>query len=98
MAITREEVLRIAELARLQFSERELEAFTAQFQRILEYVEKLKEIDIEGVEPTSHVFSEAAGEGLRADTAIPSLPTAEALKNAPDPGQDHFRVPGVLNQ
>jgi len=47
-------VTKIAELARLEFSERELEEFTPQFRRILDYVEKLKEVSVEGVEPTSH--------------------------------------------
>ena len=48
------EVLKIAELAKLHFSESDLEDFTAQFQHILDYIEKLKGVDIEGVEPTSH--------------------------------------------
>ncbi len=48
VAITRAEVLKIADLARLHFSEEELDAFTAQFQRILDYVEQLEKVDVDG--------------------------------------------------
>ncbi len=98
MAITRSEVLKIAELAKLEFSAAELDAFTVQFQRILDYIEKLKEVNVEGVEPTSHVslvdeFGDRPG---REDVVQDSLPVEEALANAPDPGADQFRVPKVL--
>ena len=98
MSIDRAGVVKIAELAKLEFSDRELEAFTPQFQRILDYIEKLKETNVEGVEPTSHA---SIGEGpsvqlARSDEVRPSLPAEEALANAPDPGSGHFRVPKVL--
>ena len=98
MAITPADVLKIAELAKLHFSESELDEFTAQFQRILDYIEKLKEVNVEGVEPTSHVSLAADFEKhiFRDDDARPSLPVEEALLNAPDRGDDHFRVPKVL--
>jgi aspartyl-tRNA(Asn)/glutamyl-tRNA(Gln) amidotransferase subunit C len=98
VAITRAEVLKIAELAKLHFSESELEAFTAQFQHILDYIEKLKSVDIEGVEPTSHVsLADDPGKHLfRTDTTRPSLTVAEALRNAPDQSDDHFLVPKVI--
>ena len=97
MAITREEVARVAALANLRFTEAEIEVFTAQFQRILGYIEKLSEVDVAGVEPTSHasVAAGAAGAG-REDRVRPSLPVEEALAAAPDAAQDHFRVPKVL--
>ena len=98
MEITREEVLKIADLAKLHFSESELDEFTSQFRRILDYVEKLKLADVQGVAPTSHV-SLADGFGpciFRDDATRPSLPEADALANAPDPGSQHFRVPKVL--
>jgi aspartyl-tRNA(Asn)/glutamyl-tRNA(Gln) amidotransferase subunit C len=98
MAITRADVLKIAELAKLHFSELELDEFTAQFQHILDYIEKLKEVNVEGVEPTSHVSlaSDFEKHIFRDDDARPSLPVEEALLNAPDRGDDHFRVPKVL--
>jgi aspartyl-tRNA(Asn)/glutamyl-tRNA(Gln) amidotransferase subunit C len=98
MAITREEVRKIAELARLHFSDAELGEFTEQFQRILDYIEKLKEVGIEGVEPTSHVSLAGDFEKhmFREDAPRPSLTVEEALKNAPDQNDDHFQVPKVL--
>lgn len=98
MAITRAEVLKIAELAKLHFSESELDAFIAQFQDILNYIEKLKELNVEGVEPTSHVSltEDLEKHIFREDVTRPSLPVEEALMNAPDHGGDHFRVPKVI--
>ncbi len=98
MDITRAEVLKIADLARLHFSEAELDAFTVQFQRILDYVEQLKQVNVDSVEPTSHVSVAAdyAGHIFREDAVADSLPADESLANAPDPGAGHFRVPKVL--
>jgi aspartyl-tRNA(Asn)/glutamyl-tRNA(Gln) amidotransferase subunit C len=91
-------VLKIADLAKLHFGEEELDAFAAQFQRILDYVEQLKEVNVDAVEPTSHVSltPDFAGHVLRPDEVRPSLTVEESLANAPDPGSGHFRVPKVL--
>ena len=98
MSITREEVLKIADLARLHFNEEELDAFTAQFQSILDYVEKLKQVDVSNSEPTSHVSLTADFEKhmFREDEVKSSLSLEDSLANAPDPGSGHFRVPKVL--
>ncbi|MDI9613728.1 MAG: Asp-tRNA(Asn)/Glu-tRNA(Gln) amidotransferase subunit GatC [Acidobacteriota bacterium] len=98
MPITRDEVLKIADLARLRFSEEELDGFTAQFQDILDYIERLRQVDVEGVEPTIHVSLPADGAPLmfREDEPRESLPVEEALGNAPDAAAGHFRVPKVL--
>ena len=98
MTVTRADVLRIADLAKLHFDEQELDGFTAQFQRILDYVEQLKEVNIDNIEPTSHVSVTADFEKhiFREDETRPSLPVEESLANAPDPGAGHFRVPKVL--
>lgn len=98
MPITRSEVLKIAQLAKLDFREDELETFTHQFQSILDYVEQLKQLDLEGIEPTSHVSlgSGFAKHLFREDEQIRSFSVAESLANAPDPGEGHFRVPKVL--
>jgi aspartyl-tRNA(Asn)/glutamyl-tRNA(Gln) amidotransferase subunit C len=98
VAITRAEVLKIAGLANLHFEESELAAFIAQFQRILDYIEKLEEVDIESVEPTSHVsLTEGVEKHIfREDETRPSLPVEEALRNAPDSGEGHFLVPKVI--
>ena len=98
MSVTREEVLKIADLAKLHFNEEELDSFTIQFKRILDYVEQLKEVDVAGIEPTSHVSLTADFEKhlFREDEVRPSLSVEESLANAPDPGMGHFRVPKVL--
>lgn len=98
MAISRGEVLKIAELARLQFSEEELDAFTEQFQNLLNYVDQLKQVSVESVEPTSHVSltEEFDKHIFREDEVKTSLPVEESLANAPDPGSGHFRVPKVI--
>jgi aspartyl-tRNA(Asn)/glutamyl-tRNA(Gln) amidotransferase subunit C len=98
MSVSREDVLKIAGLARLYFSEEETEAFAEQFQRILDYVEQLKQVDVENIEPTSHVSLTAEFEKhiFREDEVKPSLAVEESLANAPDSGSGHFRVPKVL--
>ena len=98
MSISRAEVVKIADLAKLYFSEEELEAFTVQFQHILDYIEQLKRVDVEDIEPTSHVSLTPDFEKhiFREDAVKPSLPVEESLANAPDPGSGHFRVPKVI--
>lgn len=98
MSVTRADVRKIADLAKLQFSEEELDTFTAQFQHILDYIEQLKQVNVDAIEPTSHVGVSADFEKhlFRADEVRPSLPVEESLANAPDPGAGHFRVPKVI--
>ncbi len=98
MSVTRAEVLKIADLAKLHFTEEDLDAFVTQFQHILDYVEQLKEVNVENTPPTSHVSLAADFEKhlFREDAVGVSLPVEESLGNAPDPGADHFRVPKVL--
>jgi aspartyl-tRNA(Asn)/glutamyl-tRNA(Gln) amidotransferase subunit C len=98
VSITRAEVLKIADLAKLHFNAEELDAFILQFQGILDYVEQLKEVDVENVSPTSHVALAADFEKhiFREDEVHTSLPEDKSLSNAPDPGAGHFRVPKVL--
>lgn len=96
MNVTREDVLKIAKLAKLQFKENEVDAFTEQFQRILTYVEKLNELDTTGVPPTAHVVPAADEGGFRPDTLQPSLPHGEAIAMAPDHTEGHFSVPKVI--
>jgi aspartyl-tRNA(Asn)/glutamyl-tRNA(Gln) amidotransferase subunit C len=98
VAVTREEVLKIAELSKLSFSAAELEDFVVQFQRILDYVEQLNKIDVAHVEPTSHVSLTEDFESYicRPDRVGTSLSAEDSLQGAPDPGNGHFRVPKVI--
>jgi aspartyl-tRNA(Asn)/glutamyl-tRNA(Gln) amidotransferase subunit C len=89
--IDRDQVLHVARLARLELSEEELERMSTELSGILENVERMNELDLEGVEPTSHVV--ALENVLRPDEPRPSLPREQALEPAPDPAQGAFRVP-----
>ena len=90
------DVDRIATLARLALTADERQRFAAQLNDVLGYVEQISQIDTTGVVATSHPLQ--AGDAWRADTALPSLSTAEALANAPDANRSAglFRVPKVL--
>ena len=91
-----EEVERIAHLARLSLTADERDLFARQLTAVLQYAEQLREVDTEGVEPTSHPL--ALSTPLRADDVRPSLPRAAALESAPAPDDDAglFKVPRVL--
>ncbi|TCD47914.1 Asp-tRNA(Asn)/Glu-tRNA(Gln) amidotransferase subunit GatC [Chlorobium sp. N1] len=94
MSVTRENVEYIAQLARLSFTSDEAERMTQELNSILHYVEKLNEIDTEGVEPLSNIHDQK--NVLRDDVESPSIENAQALKNAPDRQDRFFRVPKVL--
>jgi aspartyl-tRNA(Asn)/glutamyl-tRNA(Gln) amidotransferase subunit C len=90
----RELVERIAELARLRFSAEELESFAEQFQRIVEFVQVLQQLELGGVEPLTHVVE--VENALREDEPRESLPREEALRNAPRHDGVFLRVPKVI--
>ena len=100
MKISREEVLRVAELAYLELSEAEIETYRAQMDDILEYIGKLNELDTANVEPMTQVLSsdQAADATVREDTVIVSDVAAAVLKYAPDPEAPYFRVPRVIER
>ena len=91
MAITSDEVLHVARLARLELSETEVERFTEQLSAILEAVAKVSELDLSEVEPTAHPL---AGVNVwAADEPRPSITVQDALANAPDREDGFFKVP-----
>jgi len=94
MKISKEDVLKVAELARLEFGEAELEKFTGQMGDILTYIERLNELDTDNVEPTSHVLDIPTP--LREDVVEEWLNTGEALENAPEEEDGFFVVPRVI--
>lgn len=94
MAVTKNDVEKIAELARLKFSEEELENFTPQMNEILSYMDKLNELDTENVKPLSHPVEQI--NVFREDEMKPSVSTEKALKNAPSKDEHHFKVPKVI--
>jgi aspartyl-tRNA(Asn)/glutamyl-tRNA(Gln) amidotransferase subunit C len=89
--IDRDQVLHVAKLARLKFSEEEIERLAPELSKILEHVEQMDRLDLEGVEPTSHVVE--LQNVLREDVPRDSLPKERALDQAPDPADGGFRVP-----
>jgi len=93
MAITTEDVLHVARLARLELVGDEVEQMREQLSAILEAVGKVAELDLEGVEPTAHPLDLV--NVLAQDEPRPSLPREEALANAPDPEDGFFGVPAV---
>ncbi len=94
MKISKEDVIKVAELARLEFKEEETQLFTEQLGNILEYIEKLNELDTENVEPTSHVLDISTP--LRDDKVVKWLSIEEVLQNAPESEDDFFVVPQVI--
>jgi aspartyl-tRNA(Asn)/glutamyl-tRNA(Gln) amidotransferase subunit C len=93
MAITTEDVLHVARLARLELVGDEVEQMREQLSAILEAVGKVAELDLEGVEPTAHPLDLV--NVLADDEPRPSLPREDALANAPDPEDGFFGVPAV---
>jgi aspartyl-tRNA(Asn)/glutamyl-tRNA(Gln) amidotransferase subunit C len=89
--IDREQVLHVAKLARVKLTDDEVERMAGDLSTILEHVERMNELDLDGVEPTSHAVQ--LENVLRADVPRPSLPREQALANAPDATQTGFRVP-----
>ena len=91
VAISRDEVLHVARLARLELSEEDVQRLGTQLNAILEAVGKVAELDLTGVEPTAHPLDIV--NMWAEDEPRPSLPVEEALANAPDREAGFFRVP-----
>jgi aspartyl-tRNA(Asn)/glutamyl-tRNA(Gln) amidotransferase subunit C len=89
--IDREQVLHVARLARLKLTDDEVERMASELSGILEHVERIGELDLEQVEPTSHVVE--VENVLRPDEPRPSWSRDEILEAAPDPASGAFRVP-----
>ena len=89
--LDRAQVLHVARLARLELSEEEVERMAAELSKVLEHIERISELDLEGVPPTSHVID--VTNALRPDEPQPSLPVATALDQAPEPIDGGFGVP-----
>lgn len=96
MKITEETVDRIAELAKLEFNAAEKQAMVGDMNKILRFMEKLNELDTEGVEPLIYMTEEV--NALRKDEVKHEITHEEALKNAPKKDSDYFRVPKVLER
>lgn len=94
MSVTINEVKHIAKLAKLKFDENKIDDFTSQLNTVLEYVDKLNELNTENVKPLSHPIE---GENVFRDDVIKeSISTSSALKNASHKNDKYFKVPKVI--
>jgi aspartyl-tRNA(Asn)/glutamyl-tRNA(Gln) amidotransferase subunit C len=90
--LSRDQVLHVARLARLELTEEEQDRMSVELSKVLDHIERIGELgDLDDVEPTSHVI--AVENALRADAPRPSLPQDVALQSAPEADQGGFRVP-----
>ncbi|MFC1623798.1 Asp-tRNA(Asn)/Glu-tRNA(Gln) amidotransferase subunit GatC [Candidatus Omnitrophota bacterium] len=94
MAITKKTVKYVADLARLELDDKELESFTKQLDRVLEYVHKLKDLDVEHLGPTSHVLE--MKNVYREDSVKKSLPDSAVIRNAPEREGALFKVRKII--
>ena len=94
VTITTEEVKHVAALARLEFNEEDVQQFTHQLARIIDYIGKLNELDTTDVPPTSHVL--AIRNVVKPDVAESSYPRDDILQGAPSTEEGYFEVPIVI--
>jgi len=94
MKISKKEVVHVAHLARLELDREQVELFTGQLNTVLEYMERLKEVDTSEVDPTSQAIP--VQNVFREDRVRQSLPREDALVNAPEKSKDCFKVPKVI--
>jgi aspartyl-tRNA(Asn)/glutamyl-tRNA(Gln) amidotransferase subunit C len=89
--LSREQVLHVARLAQLELNDEEVDRMASELSHVLDHIEKIRELDLEGVPPTSHVVDVV--NALRADVPRPSLPREAVLSAAPEPLDNGFGVP-----
>ena len=94
MQITSEDIKNVANLARLQLDQTEVDSMAEQVGKILNYVDKLSELDTDGITPTTHALS--INNAFREDVVVESLPQDEALRNGPNQNGEAFVVPKVI--
>lgn len=93
--ITKDQVLHVAHLARLEMNDNEAELYTEQLDRIIEMAEKLDELNTENIKPTSHVFAQE--NIMREDVPVKGLPIEEVLRNVPQHEDGQIKVPKILD-
>ncbi len=94
--ISLRDVEHVARLARLELSEADKERMRRELDSILSYIDKLRAVDTEGVEPTSHAVP--LTNVMREDVTRPSFPQSDMLANAPERSGDFFRVPKIIEE
>lgn len=92
--ISKEQVLHVAHLARLDINDEEADKFTSQLDDIISMAEKLDELNTENIQPTSHVFAQK--NIMREDKAAEGLPLEDVMKNVPDQKDGQIKVPTII--
>lgn len=95
MAESHIDVRYVANLARINLSDEEITRFDAQLEDIMTHIEKLGEVDVEGIEPSAHANDLA--NKVRKDVPVPSIPSEGFLQNTPDQAKNQLRVPKVVD-
>ncbi len=96
MSLTLQDVAKIANLARLELTDEQMTQYQEQLSAILDYAEMLNELDLTGIEPTSHAVAQQ--NVMREDVERPSLPIEDTLYNAAKTAQNQFRIQAVLDE
>jgi len=96
MTLTLQDVAKIANLARLELTDEQMVQYQEQLSAILDYAEMLNELDLTGIEPTSHAVAQQ--NVMREDVVRPSLPIEDVLYNAAQTAQNQFRIQAVLDE
>jgi aspartyl-tRNA(Asn)/glutamyl-tRNA(Gln) amidotransferase subunit C len=94
MKITKQEILHVANLARLEIDAASIGKFAEQIGNILEYVDQLRQVDTSGIQPTSHTL--ALTNAFREDAETKHLERATSLSNAPEQEDGNFLVPKII--
>jgi len=92
--VNKDDVFYIANLAKLHIEQENVEKFTEEFNNIIDYINKLSEVNTDSIEPTSHVLE--MFNVLREDVVTHSLEEEDVFRNAPDKEKDHFKVPRIV--
>jgi aspartyl-tRNA(Asn)/glutamyl-tRNA(Gln) amidotransferase subunit C len=98
MKITEDEVRYVAALANLTLTEAEVVTFRRDLDGILQHMDRLNTVDVEGVEPMAQVLFNSENDALREDVIQPPLGNEAALANAPQSGAGYFKVPKVIER
>jgi aspartyl-tRNA(Asn)/glutamyl-tRNA(Gln) amidotransferase subunit C len=98
MKVTEQEVSHVADLANLELTAQERTRLAKDLNSILEYIDRLNELDTSNVPPMAQVAGNSTDFAMRADELRPSLPQEAALKNAPDASDGFFKVPKVIEK
>jgi len=96
--ITRDTVVNVAKLAKLELAEQEIEKMTTDLNNVISYIDQLSEVDVKHVAPLENINEGVEKNVFRKDEVKDSLPVGEALKNAPKAADNYFLVPKVLQQ